>query len=499
MLYVVLLCLWPVLTYVQENFEKLNGFWEVFLIASVMVFLGLSFVKLVDTKRRKLPHAYLFFLLAGIALFFNYVVCVDFFVNPYVKASYLWGGIGLVILGVAWQISSRPMVQQIIKPVILVLFFFPSLSILPAQFFSKKVTFPSVEEKEEFVLKHKPNIYYFLVDGYARQDTLKEVARFDNEPFLKKMEEEGFLVSRNAYSNYHFTGASLSSTMNMHYHRMVDGLIPYPPMGESLKGDNLVRKILRNNGYKIINIPAHWHQMGGYGYEDVCIKNNAFEIYESFLSATPLRALNWKNHYVSNEDVMGVMGLFPESPKFIFAHFAQIHDAIYDENGEFVSVLHPALSNYENSRRYVHSVSAMNQKLLELVDHIRKKDPQAVVIIQADHGPTYTGSQEMGDPSYWVQNNDAFRLRSSKDHRYVFGILSAIYLPEYDSPVGDKVRSYFSGHLTLINVFRGVFSYLSHAKTLNLLKDDSHFLYMDEQAGVYREVDIEMFKKRICS
>ena len=199
----------------------------------------------------------------------------------------------------AWKVSRSGEIQKVTKLLVVVVVALPAFE-MAHSYWNQPVSLVSSKENEDltFTFKHKPNVYYILVDAYARQDTLKEVGGFDNEPFLQKLQEKGFIVGRNAYANYHFTGASLSSTMNMDYHKTrEDGCIPYDQMHESLKGNNQVRRIFKNNSYKIVNIPAHWHQMTCYGYEDQCLMKPSFEVYQSFLSSTPARAFHLKNNY----------------------------------------------------------------------------------------------------------------------------------------------------------------------------------------------------------
>ena len=52
-----------------------------------------------------------------------------------------------------------------------------------------------------------PDVYYVILDGYTRGDVLGEVYRFDNEPFLSALEERGFVVARESYSNYPATNS----------------------------------------------------------------------------------------------------------------------------------------------------------------------------------------------------------------------------------------------------------------------------------------------------
>ena len=61
------------------------------------------------------------------------------------------------------------------------------------------------------------DIYYIVLDGYARGDILKEIYAYDNQPFLTQLEELGFYVADSSYANYNQTRLSIPSALNMAY------------------------------------------------------------------------------------------------------------------------------------------------------------------------------------------------------------------------------------------------------------------------------------------
>jgi hypothetical protein len=71
-----------------------------------------------------------------------------------------------------------------------------------------------------------PDVYFLVVDGYARQDTLSKVYGLDNSPFLGFLRDHGFYVADAARSNYAQTGLSFSSSLNMNY---LDPAVPDLP------------------------------------------------------------------------------------------------------------------------------------------------------------------------------------------------------------------------------------------------------------------------------
>jgi len=63
----------------------------------------------------------------------------------------------------------------------------------------------------------RPNVYFILLDAYARADQLKSVFGFDNSPFLKALEDQDFFVANGSFASYPRTTYSVTSTFRMAY------------------------------------------------------------------------------------------------------------------------------------------------------------------------------------------------------------------------------------------------------------------------------------------
>ena len=50
-----------------------------------------------------------------------------------------------------------------------------------------------------------PDIYYIILDSYARQDVLKEVGGYDNSDFINYLTSKGFYVASESCSKYTHT------------------------------------------------------------------------------------------------------------------------------------------------------------------------------------------------------------------------------------------------------------------------------------------------------
>ncbi len=100
---------------------------------------------------------------------------------------------------------------------------------------------------------HRPDIYYIILDGYARSDVMSELFGFDNRPFLERLERRGFYIAKRSTANYCQTPLSLSSSLNAVY---LNGLIPSSSHDKSQLaewiGNGAVVRTLRGQGYRFV-------------------------------------------------------------------------------------------------------------------------------------------------------------------------------------------------------------------------------------------------------
>lgn len=118
-----------------------------------------------------------------------------------------------------------------------------------------QAVFPSQPAGE----KTYPDIYYIILDGYAREDVLAEQHGIDIHPFVQSLRGLGFSVMDCGQSNYTQTPFSVASTLNMNY---LDALgVPLNPYESklgyedytSLISHSLAREKLKALGYQFIS------------------------------------------------------------------------------------------------------------------------------------------------------------------------------------------------------------------------------------------------------
>ncbi|MDH4156858.1 MAG: hypothetical protein OEW00_06240 [candidate division Zixibacteria bacterium] len=304
-----------------------------------------------------------------------------------------------------------------------------------------------------------PNIYYIVVDGYARHDILKEIFHYDNSEFLEHLRDKGFFVADSSYANYTQTMQTLASSLNMNF---LHALGKFDKTTKDrlplikLFRDNVLFKTLRERGYTLVNFVSGF-DMTELDDADITLNpaGSPSEFQGLLLLTTPLPYImhGLKSPFDLHRDrVLKTLEKLPhiteaEPPYFVFAHIVSPHPPfLFDQEG----------NTHERSRRYDHGdgshyirdggntreylvgyhnqVKVVTGLLQETIDGILENsaDDPPVIILQADHGS--------GARLDW----------SSVRRTYIkerFSILNAFYLPGLDSlPVYPSI--------TPVNTFR---------------------------------------------
>jgi hypothetical protein len=339
-----------------------------------------------------------------------------------------------------------------------------------------------------------PDIYYIVLDAYAREDALRAFYLYDNSDFIQSLEDLGFYVAHRSQSNYAWTENSLGSTLNLDYlwefsDQFVAGNQDRTVLHQLVR-DNLVRRSLSDLGYMEITFKTgHYH--------------TEFEDSDLYLTPTPdlsseLHSLWRLNKYetmllhttaarllVDSANVLGF--LVPEinypykehrqivlsalekleqipsieGSKFVFAHIISPHGPmIFGPNGEFVDQSAPfsfaseleALEGHEGMIGYRDQVAYINKRMEHILKMIlMNSEAEPIIILQGDHGGP------MGGPI-------------PPEARMT--ILNAYYLPH-----GGSELLYDS--ISPVNTFRLVFNYYFDGG-YELIEDKAYFSPIDD-------------------
>jgi hypothetical protein len=411
---------------------------------------------------------------------------------------YVWLAIHTVVLaGLFVVVRKKVLVQRIAKAMTVALAFMVSLQVV-------NVALPFIADSSrtneldqlvdrdspiapdtQFVAgtEAAPDIYYLIVDAYARQDVLKEIYGFDNSDFIQSLRSRGFYVGDESRSNYNYTEYSLASSLNMsHLHDF--NLTAYQtrmPLRHLIR-NSLVTKSLSSSGYRTYAIETGKSETECDNFDHYVPFGQALNDYQDVLyHGTPLPKLleltGWFRSAARRhgDRVMFAFEQVPqlaassEDPAFVFCHVLAPHPPfLFDANGNEVEFRgHYLLSDCRNftscydydlevyRKQYREQLAHINSRLIEVIDRIQSSERESIIILQADHGPRlgFGFQYEGGEPTCQWR------------HRETFSILNAIAMP------GQQDHGFYSS-MTPVNTFRLVFNKLFGTQ-LPTLPDDS--------------------------
>lgn len=316
------------------------------------------------------------------------------------------------------------------------------------------------DDIERVVFKAKPNVYYIQPDGYTSFDNLKKSPyNFDNSDYEGFLKQNGFTLYNDYRSNYYSTLLSNSATFSMKHHFSQKDVQKYGARS-IIVSDNPVLRIFKNNGYKtsfitekpyiIVNRPKSAFDFININYNEIpYLKDGMDEDKDVFADLKKQIAINKKE------------GNFYFVEKFLPSHIA-----VYSKGSKGV----------EGERQlYLQNVKKSNAWLKEVVHYIESNDPEAVIVIGADHGG-YVGFA-----------NTTASLIATKDKSKIYSMFGAQLAIKWNNPAA---KEYDKGLTTGINLFRTLFSFLAQDKKyLTNLQDNSSFVRLNEPEGVYKYID----------
>jgi hypothetical protein len=261
-----------------------------------------------------------------------------------------------------------------------------------------------------------PNVYWMLLDGYARPDQLERVAGFDDSAFVDDLGDRGFQVSSSSYTSYPRTQLSLSSTLDMAYTLEPGDDVPdeFATFAPVVQGNSATTARFRALGYQ-----TAYGTAGGLDWStcrddlvDVCLPINrpspaTGELEQTLLNRTPLGVIPLPVPYadpVSFADALADPDVGITEPFFAFQHILTPHFPFRyrdDCTPRARPVDARGVSPEERVELYLTQVRCINELVLTAVDEIVERDPTAIILVQSDHGSDHTFTW-LDDPEDWT-------------------------------------------------------------------------------------------------
>lgn len=313
----------------------------------------------------------------------------------------------------------------------------------------------------ENVMESRPDIYFLLLDGFGRQDVLRELFGIDTSGFVEKLRQNGFVVANRALGAHPMTWLSIPAILDQDYQVLSgdrDWLSTTGQKDAVMEGSSRTHQILYANGYHFVTAGTAWPSLCDPSpiseVEDCVVRRPDIEaalsdayIRYQITSMTPLLGLEnygllpgviagfWQGPDLS-ETVGGKSFLTSDileavdkahlrddsTPLFVFGHMMYPHPpfTLGPECGVQARGLPDLSGGWDDVSGYQDGVDCAITQVLELVAEV---DPSAVIVIQSDHGPTPGSPDSLSEADVPIESLWA---RAS--------VLSAVRLPERCRP-----------------------------------------------------------------
>lgn len=331
---------------------------------------------------------------------------------------------------------------------------------------------PAIDTVREPVSRtNKPNVYFLLPDGMPSPETVSDILGGYDYKITDHLRHRGFRFVENASSNDIETYMSIPHFFLMDYFTSHNETVSEETKVKLLNiwdGYNPVIEGFHSRGYRYYRAEGYYHVVRCSGVEDVCIRISSFfepMDKEFFIKRTALHripdvvdALDPK--YMEIPDLTKLLPAKEEGPFFLHAHFSIPHPPYRytsDCSRKYYWVGSgddPSLAEWR--RLLGDQLTCAENQIKEFVNAVLTNDPEALIIIQSDHGMNHRGS--VGGGSYLHE-------LSSEEYRQMLLIFSAFHLP-------DLCASHLRPGLTPVNTFRIVFACLD-GRIPDLLEDQT--------------------------
>ncbi len=338
----------------------------------------------------------------------------------------------------------------------------------------KNISAISASQSKDF-----PDVYYIILDGYAREDIMRTFFGYDNSDFISFLEEKGFFVAQESHSNYPRTYYSMPSSLNYEYVNFLEkyydeDLQDLSPLNELVR-KNRVQKKFKEKGYTIVNIPSDWEVANSIPHDIVLGDSHSFNEFDAKLvDMTPLKLCFLKKAVIDSKrkKIQNAFDYIPEiskisGPTFSYIHIVSPHPPfIFDEHGnptnpsaltlllDGCAYLKIEPDRKDFAKKYGQQAHFVTEEIKNVITSIlQNSESDPIIILQSDHG-----SRSSCDPQ------DPFKT----DLHEQFSILNAYHLP-------DEGKKMLYDSITPVNTFRVIFNTLFEEKR-ELLPDKAFFV-----------------------
>lgn len=447
--------------YYSNNFDLVNSWQQSFVFLFIFILFPSAIVLVIYKILQKSKFSHF----AAQIIFIMMLVLLPIYIFgiPNILASYK--KIGLLIILIAVVVLFK------IKNYKYFICFVFLMSILPTLKLGKIVYLNFINSTEwqiqadailQTKFKKKVNIYYIQPDGYASEPNLNgALYNYNNSEFDGWLKQNKFTLYDNYRSNYFSTLYSNSSCFFMKHHFAKefarfnyarDFIIGWNPVLEVFKGNNYKTFFITEIPYLLMNRSTVYFDYCNYKFDELPFFSDGLSCFKEIKREI-------KNQILLNKGTNNFFFIEKFNPGHI--HPNKIKG-----------------SSIEKERQeYLKNLRIANVWLKKTIMIIENNDPNAIIIIGADHGG-YVGFECTSEGRNYIT-----------DPKLLYSIFGAKLAIKWN----DKRHAEYDANLkTPVNLFRVVFSYLSADKGIlkNLQPNTSYNRYESARfSKVYMAID----------
>jgi hypothetical protein len=403
-------------------------------IAGTMVLFVVSRLLLRDTIKAGLVVTFFLVLFFTYGQVYNFLKANPFRLIDLARHRYLLVlYAGLFILGLVAILKMRVDTQNInltLNLLGLFLLVYPAYQIVryaiitpTGQSLAAKWT-PQMKLASSSSQGNRPDVYYIILDGYARADVIQQGLGYDNSPFLNQLRGLGFVIATCSRSNYDSTHTSLTSSLNM---EMLPTIFNWAKQ-QGMSLDNVwsflihsqVRKQFETLGYKIVAFDSgfEWTRMKDADlylslrttplgvqwitpFEQMLVDTTMASVYSDWQAQAFhnkfTEVANPHSYFINQErfkftELPKIANI--DAPTFTFAHILIPHvpfvfspNGILSDPGYFDGTLSAPRNAKYFREGYIDEIEYDNEQLIPILTYILKNSSTPpIIVIQGDHG-----------------------------------------------------------------------------------------------------------------
>ena len=307
------------------------------------------------------------------------------------------------LIGIIFFIKSKKNFENLLKitsiPVLVLIIF----NIGEISFYSDIYSYSVNDNLIQFFSIDKKDyrdVYHIILDEHASMAALQQYLNYNNSKFDNSLQNMGFFIPEESFSNYLPSAISIPSILNMDYtdYDFQWGQKEESVLLDKMMSNNVVTKIFEKNGYEIIYFYNELdmkptidssnelcnNSIGGAQFLTFILDNTPIIFVKNLIDPGNYAEIAENRLCVFNE--LKSLDKKFSHPMFVYAHILSPHSPyVFSSDGNIVPYKKPIPLD-ELDSLYLSQLEYIDSLVLELVEVLLAKEPQPIIIIQSDHG-----------------------------------------------------------------------------------------------------------------